>query len=393
MTRAGRIALATVATGIAALGGLAASGPAALAGAGRLELHEIGTFQDPVYVDGAPGFHRLLFVVEQPGRISVLRSGHRLAHPFLDLRGRVNWDGGERGLLSVAFPPDYKRSRRFYVYYTNEAGDNEVDEFKRARNDPARALPSSRRRVLDIPHPGEANHNGGQLQFGPDGYLYIGTGDGGGAGDSGDNARHLDVLLGKILRIDPRRRGDRAYTVPAGNPFIGDRGARPEIYAYGLRNPWRFSFDRRRGAIVIGDVGQSHEEEVDYVTVRDARGANFGWPEYEGNSISDPNRPDPNPDPPRPTFPILTYTHSEGCAIVGGYVVHDPGLPALDGRYLYSDLCSGEIRSVLPHPGRASQDRSTELDLRTPTSFGVGRRGHVYVASLAGPVYRLKQQP
>jgi glucose/arabinose dehydrogenase len=385
-------ALALAVAGVTAIGGQAAMGHPSPARAG-LELHEIGNFEHPSYIAHAPGYRRLLFVVEQPGRISVLRSGHRLHRPFVDLEGRVNVSHPERGLLSVAFPPDYKHSRRFYVYYTNQHGDNEVDELKRARKHPARAVPSSRRRVLLIPHPGEPNHNGGQLQFGPDGDLYIATGDGGGMGDSGDNARHLDVLLGKLLRIDPRKRGRRAYTVPASNPFVGRQGARPEIYAYGFRNPWRFSFDRRDGALAIGDVGQARQEEIDYTTIRHAKAANFGWPEYEGDSTYDAARPDPNPHPLSPTFPILTYTHAQGCAVIGGYVVRNRALKALDGRYLYSDNCNGEIRSLRPAVGGASADRSTGLELRSPTSFGVGHRGRIYVASRAGPVYRLKQAP
>jgi len=391
--RRGRIALALIAVAVAVVATLAAVGSSALGGTSSLELHRIGTFEEPVYVDGAPAFHRLLFVVEQPGRISVLRGGHRLDHPFLDLRERVNSDGAERGLLSVAFPPDYRHSRRFYVYYTNAAGNNEVDEFERSRHDPTRALASSRRRVLLLPHPGEANHNGGQLQFGPDGYLYVATGDGGGSGDSGDNARHLDVLLGKLLRIDPRQRGARPYTVPASNPFVDRRGARPEVYAYGLRNPWRFSFDPVARTIAIGDVGQNSEEEVDYTSIGRAKGANFGWPKYEGDSVYDVSRPDPNPNPPRPTFPMLTYSHSDGCAVIGGYVVHRADLGWLNGRYLYSDLCNGQIRSLVASAGRATRDRATGLQVGSPSSFGEGPGGRIYVASHSGPVYRLRQAP
>ncbi|MGH2924616.1 MAG: PQQ-dependent sugar dehydrogenase [Solirubrobacterales bacterium] len=373
----------------AALAGGAAIG-ATDASATGLALEKVGTFDHPTYVTGAPGFRRQLYVVEQPGTISVVRRGRRLKRPFLDLTRQVGSDGAERGLLSVAFPLDYKRSRRFYVYYTNRHGDNEIDELKRSRRHPARAVPSSRRRVLLLRHPGEANHNGGQLQFGPGGDLYVGTGDGGGSGDSMDNARHLSSPLGKILRIDPRKRGRRSYTVPRGNPFVGVPGARPEIYSYGLRNPWRFSFDRQKGALAIGDVGQNREEEIDYTTVRGARGANFGWPEYEGDLVYDAARPDPNTNPPEPTVPIFTYTHFDGCAVIGGYVVRDPALRRLSGRYLYADLCTGEIRSLRPKPGGARKDRGTGLDVRLPTSFGEDDRGRIYVASRPGPVYRLK---
>ena len=358
--------------------------------AGQLRLQKIDSFQQPVYVDSAPGFGRLVFVVEQEGKVAVLRSGHRLGQPLIDIGGRVSCCG-ERGLFSIAFDPRYGQNGLFYAYYTNRDRNIEIDEFRATSS--TRASASSRRKVIVIPHPGWSNHNGGQLQFGPDGYLYAGTGDGGGGGDSGDNARHLDVLLGKLLRIDPHRRGSRAYTVPASNPFVGRPGARPEIYSYGLRNPWRFSFNSSTGALAIGEVGQNTEEELDYTKIQRAKGANFGWPMWEGDFLLSPSRPDPNPNPPHPVFPILNYPHSQGCAIVGGYVVHDPALASLEGRYLYADLCTGVIRSLLASPGSASTDRSTGLRLDTPSSFGEGAGGRIYVASLAGPVYRLKPAP
>jgi glucose/arabinose dehydrogenase len=361
-------------------------GSRALGGSSGLALKRIGTFDTPVYVDNAPGARRLLFVVEEPGRIEVVRRGHVLSHPFLDITGRVNFDGAERGLFSVAFAPNYRKSRRFYVYFTNAQADNEVDEFKRSRRSRTRARVSSRRRVLLIPHPPDENHNGGQLQFGPDGRLYIGTGDGGCSNDCHDNARNLDVLLGKLLRIDPRRRNGHPYTVPRGNPFVGKPG-RDEIYSYGLRNPWRFSFDSANGNLALADVGQDQVEEVDYTARAGARSANFGWPEWEGNVRRDPSRPGPGP----PTPPIFTYTHSGtgGCAVIGGYVVHSRGLSSLNGRYLYSDLCNGDVRSFVPATGGATGDRSTGLHLSSPTSFGQGARGRIYVASQDGPVYKL----
>jgi glucose/arabinose dehydrogenase len=348
-----------------------------------LELKRIGTFANPVHVAAAPGFRSLLFVVEKPGRIAVLRSGKKLSRPFLDIRRRVN-DDGERGLLSVAFPSNYRKSRRFYVYHTQNNGDNAVVEFKRSRRHPARAAPSSRRRVLVIPHPDATNHNGGQLQFGPEGMLYISTGDG---GSDANAAADLDSLLGKLLRIDPRERRSHRYTVPARNPYVGRRG-RDEIYAYGLRNPWRFSFDSDRGWIAIGDVGAGSREEIDYETRFTAKGANFGWPSWEGDQ---PHSGDAGPDP--PTFPIFTYPHPDGCAVVGGYVVHDPGLPTLAGRYLYTDLCDGDIRSFVPRLGGASDDQSTGLHIPSPTSFGEGSWGRIYVASFGGGVFRLRASP
>jgi glucose/arabinose dehydrogenase len=380
LRRAGAILLAFAAGSCVLLGDQSAAGAQATA---ALELKRIGNFATPVHVAAAPGFPRLLFVVEKRGRIAVLRDGGRLSHPFLDIRERVN-DDGERGLLSIAFPSNYRKSRRFYVYYTRNNGDNAVVEFKRSRKHPARAVASSRRRVLVIPHPDASNHNGGQLQFGPEGDLYIATGDG---GSNSNTAAHLDVLLGKLLRIDPRKRHGHRYTVPSRNPYVGRRG-RNEIYAYGLRNPWRFSFDSASGRLAIGDVGEGSQEEVDYATRAAAKGANFGWPRWEGDQ---PHPGDPGPDP--PTFPIFTYPHPYGCAVVGGYVVHDPGLPALAGRYVYTDLCHGDIRSFVPSLGGASDDESTGLQVNSPTSFGEGSGGRIYVASFGGGVFRLRASP
>jgi len=346
-------------------------------------LKKIGSFDAPVYVAGAPGFPKLLFVVEQPGRIAVLKGGHRLRKPFLDIRGNVSY-GGERGLLSVAFPPDYARSGRFYVYYTDSDGNIRIDEFKRASA--TRAAPGSRREVIDIPHPVNSNHNGGQLQFHGD-LLYFGTGDGGSGGDPPNNAQNKEVLLGKLLRIDPRPSGGKPYSVPADNPFVGKPG-RDEIYSYGLRNPFRFSFDGSR--IAIGDVGQNEFEELDYTTVAAAGGANFGWDAFEGFSkYTDENSG--TPDPGNTVKPIFAYSHSRGgsCSIIGGYVVRDPRLRGLQGRYLYADLCEGQLRTLVPHLKRASDDRKLGLHVASPTSFGEDDQHRLYVASLEGPVYRL----
>jgi glucose/arabinose dehydrogenase len=257
-------------------------GAATSAKHGGLALKRIGRFQDPVYVTGAPGFPKLLFVVEQGGRVIVLRSGPRRRRPFLDNSGLVR-SGGERGLLSIAFAPDYPRSRRLYVYYTDHRGDIRIDEFR--RRSATRAARGSRRAVIRIPHPVNANHNGGQLQFlGP--LLYFGTGDGGSGGDPPNNAQNRESLLGKLLRINPRPSGGRPYTVPPDNPFVG-RPGRDEIYSYGLRNPFRFSFDTvtaARPRIAIADVGQNRFEEIDYETVSAAAGANFGCDAFEGFS-------------------------------------------------------------------------------------------------------------
>jgi len=356
---------------------------------GGVALQRIGGFASPTYVTGAPGYPRLLFVVEQPGRVMVMRGGRKLSRPFLDIRGLVR-SGGEEGLLSIAFPPDYRQSRHFYVYYTDDAGDIRVEEFR--RRGPARAARGSRRTVLRVPHPVNSNHNGGQLQFLGQ-LLYLGTGDGGSGGDPPNNAQDLDSLLGKLLRIDPRPRGGRPYSIPSDNPFVGRRG-RGEIYSYGLRNPYRFSFDTGgpgAARIAIGDVGQDRFEELDYGTVRGVRGANFGWDAFEGRArYTGANSG--TPDPGGTTRPIMAYGRARdggSCTIVGGYVVRDPRLPALRGRYVYADFCAGALRALDPHLRRATGDRRLGLSVAAPSSFGQDTRGRVYVTSLEGPVYRL----
>jgi hypothetical protein len=341
----------------------------------------------PVDATSPPGDPRL-FVVERGGAVRIVApDGSLLPEPFLTVPNVAT--GGERGLLSIAFPPDYAQSRSFYVYYTDKQGNIRIDEFKRAGA--TRAARGSRRAVIQIPHPLNANHNGGQMQFlGND--LYFGTGDGGSAGDPPNNAQNKDVLLGKLLRIDPRPSGGRPYSIPADNPFVGKPG-RDEIYSYGLRNPFRFSFDTvtaKQPRIAIGDVGQNRFEEVDYTTVAAARGANFGWDAFEGFApYTEENSG--TPDPGGTTKPIFAYSHSRGgsCAIIGGYVVADRSLPSLYGRYLYADLCEGQLRSLVPHLGRASDDRKLGLAVSSPTSFGEDDRHHVYVCSEEGPVYRL----
>jgi glucose/arabinose dehydrogenase len=365
-----------------------ASGDEAVASAGKgIGLKMVGTFQSPVEVTGAPGFPKLLFVVEQEGRIQVLDRGRTRAHPFLDISGLID-SGGERGLLSLAFAPDYPRSKRFYVYYTDRSGAIRVDEFR--RRSPTRAAFGSRRSVIRIPHPVNANHNGGDLHF-LGNLLFFGTGDGGSGGDPPNNAQNKDVLLGKLLRIDPRPRGGRPYSVPADNPFVG-RPGRDEIYSYGLRNPFRYSFDLTHGAprIAIGDVGQNQFEEVDYTTVAAANGANFGWDALEGfDKYEDENSG--TPDPGGTVKPIFAYSHSRNgsCSIIGGYVVRDPRLGGLRGRYVYADLCEGQLRSLIPHLKRASGDRRLGLPVASPTSFGEDDQHRLYVTSLEGSVYRL----
>jgi glucose/arabinose dehydrogenase len=380
-------ALALIA--LPACGSAQQHGGASQAKRGALALKRVGNFDEPTYVTGAPGFPALLFVVEQEGEISVLRKGQHLGHPFLDIRGLVG-AGGERGLLSVAFPPDYRQSGRLYVYYTDRAGNIRVDEFR--RKSPTRASFGSRRPVIEIAHPVNSNHNGGQLQFLGD-LLYFGTGDGGSGGDPPNNAQNKESLLGKLLRIDPRPSGGQPYSVPSDNPFVGKAG-RDEIYSYGLRNPFRFSFDTTKSGqprIAIGDVGQNRFEELDYTTVAGAAGANFGWDAFEGYHPYEEENSG-TPDPGGTVKPIMAYSHDRdggSCTIIGGYVVGRGGSAPLRGRYLYADYCSGVIRSLVPHLHRAGDDRRTGLEISSPTSFGEDTKGRLYVCSQQGQVFRL----
>jgi glucose/arabinose dehydrogenase len=356
-------------------------------GQGGVRLQKVGDFEQPVYVAQPPGESRDLFVVEKTGRIVVVRDGKRVGKHFLDLGGEVS-TGSEQGLLSVAFAPDYRKSGLLYVYYTDSAGDTRVVEYRRSPSDSLAADPESARVVLavDQPYP---NHNGGQLQFGPDDLLYVGLGDGGSANDPGRRGQDLGTLLGKILRIDPRRSGGRPYSVPASNPFAGRAGARPEIYSYGLRNPWRFSFDAATNALAIGDVGQVEFEEVDLVVRGKSSGANFGWSAYEGFARFNEDQRAADAVP-----PVLVYGHDSGCSITGGYVVRDRTLTTLYGRYLYGDFCAGGLRSFAANPGdRARDDRALGLEVPALSSFGEDGADHVYATSLEGPVYRLSAQP
>jgi hypothetical protein len=378
--------VAAMAVWLTSFGGNAAGGTA------RLDLRPIGAFDAPIYVTHAPGTQGFLYVAEQGGRIRVVDHGTVRSQPFLDISGRVQCCG-EQGLLSIAFDPRYRSNRLFYAAYTNDNGALQVDEFRTGSNRQANRF--SRRTVLVVPHPDAGNHNGGQLQFGPDGLLYISTGDGGGGGDQFDNARKLKALLGKLLRINPHRSGGQPYTEPRGNPYVGRTG-RDEIYSYGFRNPWRFSFDSANGNLAIGDVGQGAWEEVDYETRKRAKGSYFGWPTFEGNADYDPSRPDPNPTRRPPIFPIAVKDHGgDGyCAIIGGYVVHSSELSLLNGRYVYTDNCNGDIRSLRPTTPRASGDRNTGLSVSGPSAFGVGIGGQLYVAAQgSGRVFQIIQRP
>ena len=350
-----------------------------------MKLTKLGDFSSPVYVAQPPGADSDLFVVEKGGAVRVIHDGRVQPDPFLDLTGEVSGDL-EQGLLSIAFAPDYRSSGRFYVDYTNTAGDSRIVEYRRSAADPLKADPESARLVLAQDQP-FSNHNGGLVLFGPDRLLYIGFGDGGSAGDPQRNGQDLGTLLGKILRIDPRPAGGKPYTVPAGNPFVGRSGARPEIYSYGLRNPWRFAFDRATGDFSIGDVGQDRFEEVDYVPRGDGAGANFGWSAFEGDAPFNEDQSAPGA-----IRPALAYGRSGGCSVTGGYTVRDRNLTSLFGRYLYADFCAGKLRSFIPPTtagGPARDDRELGPQVPNLSSFGEDSSGHIYVMSLDGPLYRL----
>ncbi len=350
-----------------------------------VEPRRIGTFDSPLYVTQPPGDRSRLFVVQQGGKIVVVRNGHALRTPFLDVTSKIV-SGGEQGLLGLAFAPDYRRSGRFYVFYTDVNGDERLIAYRRGSS-PNRANPRSAR-TLFVQADSESNHNGGQLAFGPDGLLYVGIGDGGGGDDQHGpigNGQNLGTLLGKILRIDPRPSGGRPYGIPRDNPFVGRRGAKPEIYAYGLRNPWRFSFDRTTGDMVIGDVGQDHVEEIDFRTRGTGRGVNFGWRAWEGT-----RREDPGLRVSGDVKPVLEYTHDGGnCSVTGGYVIRDPRLSRLNGRYVYGDFCAGDLFTATLRQDGASRPRRLGFHVDALSSFGQDTRGRVYVVSLNGPVYRL----
>ena len=343
-------------------------------------LKEIGEFEDPVYVTQPKG-DNALYVVQQTGQvIRVAPSGKEST--LLDISDEIT-AGGEQGLLSVAFAPDYARSGRFYVDYTNTNGDTRVVEYRTRPN--GKVERRSARTVLEQPQP-YSNHNGGLLLFDDEGNLLIGLGDGGSAGDPQRNGQDLSTLLGKILRIDPRPDGKAEYSIPGDNPFAEEGGARPEILAYGLRNPWRFSFDSRTGALWIGDVGQNALEEIDVVE-NPGEEANFGWSAFEGTERFNEDEEAPNA-----IDPVLTYGRDAGCSVTGGYVVRDRSLPDLYGRYLYADFCQGQLRSFSAEDaagGTAVDDRALGLQVPSISSFGEDQQGRIYAVSLDGPVFRL----
>jgi glucose/arabinose dehydrogenase len=367
--------------------------------AGAVTSVHVANFDSPTYATAPSTDTRRLFVTERDGRVRVVLDGEKRQRPFLNITEEVggNTEAGEAGLLSMAFAPDYAQSGRFYVYYTKAAragevqGPIRVDELRRDPDNPNLALEGSRRKVIAIPHPDHDNHVGGTIQFGPDGHLFMATGDGGGSGDVEREAQDLNSLLGKLLRIDPTPADGTGYDVPA-NPFVGTPG-RDEIFALGLRNPFRFSFDRLTGELAIGDVGQMEREEVDFGTTAELSGANFGWNCFEGTKDYDDQNFDPDCELSFGTHepPVHERFHSDGvCSITGGVVVHHPSLATLEGDYVYGDFCQQGLRAVELDSTGASNDRAIGVDIPSVVGFGEDGRGRVHAVSLDGPVYRLR---
>jgi glucose/arabinose dehydrogenase len=382
----GTFLLTVMTAGCAASAGPVTPGPGDPPAGLSVRLREVAHGLDaPLFLTSPPGDLTRAFVVEQGGRIRIIKNDALALTPFLDISGRVS-SGGERGLLGLAFHPQYASNGRFVVYYTNPSGDIRIASFK-VTSDPDVADPASEQTLLAVPHPGFSNHNGGMVVFGPDGRLYAGLGDGGGGGDPNSNGQNRNVLLGKLVRLDVNAAGQAS--VPADNPFVGQQGMRPEIWSYGLRNPWRFSFDRQGGQLYIGDVGQNAREEIDVTT--NGRGLNFGWNITEGFACYSPSS---GCNKAGITQPVLDYGHDDGCSVTGGYVYRGAAVPGLRGFYFYADYCNGWVRSFLLSGGAATQpiDWASLRPGGQITSFGEDAEGEVYIVS-SGSVFRIEAAP
>jgi glucose/arabinose dehydrogenase len=370
-----------LAAALVSCGSGASTGPVIVPPEFNLAVQEVAAgLSDPLYVTAPPGDSRL-FVVEQSGRIRIIKNGQLLPAPFLDIAARVS-SGGERGLLSVAFHPSYATNGFFYINFTDAGGNTRVERFS-ASNNPDVALPGSSKLILTVAQP-FANHNGGLNLFGPDGMLYSGLGDGGSAGDPQGNGQNRAALLGKILRIDVDR-GD-PYATPPDNPFVGQQGARGEVWAFGLRNPWRFAFDRSAGLMYIADVGQDRFEEVN-VVASNRPGVNYGWNTMEAASCFGSSSCSQQ----GLQLPVLVYDHSGvACSITGGFVYRGTILPEIVGHYFYSDYCAGFLRSFRYENGAAVDQRNWEVgSIGSITSFGEDAAGELYLTSSNGRVYRI----
>jgi hypothetical protein len=354
-----------------------------------LQLQTISTsLNSPVFMTAPPGDSTRLFVVEQGGLIRIVdpTNNSLLATPFLNL-GSLLSTGGERGLLGMAFDPQYGTNRRFYVFYTNNGGDIVIDRYLSSATNPNLADSSSAIPLLTVEHSAFSNHNGGMLAFGPDGCLYAGIGDGGSGGDPSNNGQNLASLLGKLLRLNPDT-GGPCSNVPI-NPFILTGGAQ-QVWSLGLRNPWRFSFDRVTGDLYIGDVGQSAREEINVSSVPNAgKGLNFGWRLMEGFLCFDPIS---NCDPGNLTLPELDYPHLSGsCSVTGGYVYRGSAVPALSGTYFYADFCAGFVRSFRFQNGQPTEQKEWPLLSQSGgsiTSFGEDAAGELYITTQGGGLFK-----
>ena len=336
----------------------------------------------PIGIFNAGDGSQRLFIIEQKGLIRILKDGQLALQPFLDIQERIESGGFEQGLLGLAFHPRYVENGLFYVNYTDLGGDTVIARFQVSAESPDLADPASELILLQVKQPYE-NHNGGGMAFGPDGFLYLGLGDGGSAGDPQGNAQNLTNLLGKLLRIDVD--GAEPYVIPSDNPFA-QQGGMPEIWAYGLRNPWRFSFDRLTGDLYIGDVGQSAWEEINFLPAGDRGGVNFGWDFMEGNHAYEGTAPASLPL----TGPVAEYSHDLGCSVTGGVVYRGSALPAWYGIYLFSDFCSGNIWGLYRDAAGAWQQALLYMSLGRITSFGEDEAGEVYAADHNGVIYRLE---
>jgi glucose/arabinose dehydrogenase len=332
----------------------------------------IGGLDNPVGIANAGDGSGRLFILEKPGRIRVVQDGKLLGTPFLDITDRVGSAQSEQGLLGLAFHPAYAQNGHFYVNYTDRQGNTVVARFV-VSGDLSRADPTSEALVLALEQPAD-NHNGGHLAFGPDGYLYVGTGDGGASGDRFGNGQNRQTLLGAMLRIDVDHA--QPYAVPASNPFVDDPNTRNEIWAIGLRNPWRYSFDRLTGDLYIADVGQNVYEEVNFQPAGSPGGQNYGWPIMEGLHCYPADR---SCDRAGLTLPVQEYDHTQGCSVTGGYVYRGQAFPALSGIYLFGDFCSGRIWGLaLTGDGDWQVARLAQMDIQL-SSFGEDEAGELYV--------------
>jgi glucose/arabinose dehydrogenase len=353
-------------------------------------LQTVATGLDfPLHLTAPPGDARL-FIVEKSGRIRIVEDGRLLPEPFLDLSDRVS-AGSEQGLLGLAFAPHYAASGRFWVNYTDLGGDTRVVAY-RVSADPNRADPASEALVLTVEQP-FANHNGGHVAVGPDGHLYVALGDGGGGGDPLETGRDPSDLLGSLLRIDPTRaEGGLPYAVPADNPFVGRAGARPELWSVGLRNPWRFAWDRETGDLYVGDVGQNAWEEIDVSPAGTGglgagRGADYGWSTMEGAHCFGGSPCDRD----GLVVPVLEYSHADGCSVTAGHVYRGAAIPALRGHFFYADFCEGWVRSFRYENGAAVDRRSWPALAPGGAipGFGEDAAGELYVLDAGGSVHKV----